>query len=138
MVYVGMDALERRWDGGTVGESFKRFIEPCSCFCAVMELSIDLCGDSCPPARPSGLPRRTRRASQRASASNVQHIPAPSAAKSRRRKRGWLVGEKDESWVLPRHTLRSRPVNPKPGCRAERAFSICKKEYNCPRPTPPS
>ena len=29
-----------------------------------------------------------------------------------------LVGEKDEYWVLPRHTLRSRPVNPKPGCRA--------------------
>lgn len=93
----------RRWDGGTVGESFKRFIEPCSCFCAVMELSIDLCGDSCPPARPSGLPRRTRRASQRASASNVQHIPAPSAAKSRRRKvrsmtsSGNAVGEREKS-----------------------------------------
>eukprot|EP01046_Picozoa_sp_COSAG06_P090566 COSAG06_NODE_36883_length_441_cov_4.839181_1_plen_81_part_10 len=26
--------------------------------------------------------------------------------------------EKDESWVLSRHTLRSRRVNPKPGCRA--------------------
>ena len=37
---------------------------------------------------------------------------------SERFARGWLVGEKDESWVLPWHTLRSRPVNPKPGCRA--------------------